>query len=106
MGLFRTSLNRKSDDNNMDLDLSKEKISDTPVEPGKEPWHPEKARMRLAYGVLIAIFIIFCSTFFVNHFAITGYIDSTYSKEFIELCKTGLLPIVTLILGYYFSKNN
>jgi hypothetical protein len=91
----------------MDLDLSKEQISETsPGQPGKEPWHPDKAKMKLAYVVLIGIFVVFISTFFVNHFAETGYIDSDYSTALLELCKTGLLPIVTLILGYYFSNNS
>ncbi|MBV9575460.1 MAG: hypothetical protein JO149_02420 [Gammaproteobacteria bacterium] len=87
------------------LDLSKEIPSKKMWHPEKEPWHSERARMHLAYGVLAGIFFIFLLSIFVNHLAKINYIDTTISATLMEICKTGLLPIVTLILGYYFSKN-
>jgi polyferredoxin len=87
------------------LDLSNEVLSKKAWYPEKEPWHPEKARIRLAYCVLTGIFFIFLLTIFVNHLAKIDYMDSAMSLALLELCKTGLLPIVTLILGYYFSKS-
>lgn len=75
-------------------------------QPNKQLWHPEKARMRLAYWVLAGIFAVFLLAIFVNHLAKVNYLDPALSKALFEFCKTGLLPIVTLILGYYFSHNN
>lgn len=74
--------------------------------PERTPWHPEKARMLLAYWVLGGIFSVFVITIVVNHLAKIDYVDDGLSLALFELCKTGLLPIVTLILGYYFSKSN
>lgn len=88
------------------LDLSKEVPSKKIWYPAKETWHPERARMRLAYLVLIGIFSLFLFSIVVGGFAKIGYIDQETSHSMFELCRTGLLPIVTLILGYYFSKSN
>lgn len=41
------------------IDLSKEPIVEDSNSPTTVAWHPEKARMTLAYCVLIAILIIF-----------------------------------------------
>ncbi|TAK78796.1 MAG: hypothetical protein EPO11_00935 [Gammaproteobacteria bacterium] len=87
-----------------DEDLSNEFPSEISL-PDKQLWHPEKARMRLAYWVLAGIFCVFLLTIFINHLAKVDYVDANLSLSLFELCKTGLLPIVTLILGYYFSKN-
>ena len=97
--------NRMENNREDSLDLSKEVLSKQAWHPEKEPWHPDKARMRLAYWVLAGIFFIFLLTIFVNHLAKVNYVDSSISVALLEVCKTGLLPIVTLILGYYFSKN-
>lgn len=72
----------------------------------KEKWHPEKARIGLAYWVLggiVSMFILSIVTDCLSHY---GILDEFVSRELFEICRTGLLPIVTLILGYYFSKNN
>jgi hypothetical protein len=98
---------RNQGDNHMDnVDLSKEKVSDTPRRPEIKPWHPEKARMSLAYWVLAGIFFFFLLTIFVSYLAKMEYVEANLSTALLEICKTGLLPIVTLILGYYFSKNS
>jgi len=72
----------------------------------KEKWHPEKARICLAYWVLGGILSMFIFSIVTNCLAHYGILDESVSRELFEICRTGLLPIVTLILGYYFSKNN
>jgi hypothetical protein len=72
----------------------------------KEKWHPEKARISLAYWVLGAIFVMFILSIVTDILVVDGKLDRFVSQELFEICRTGLLPIVTLILGYYFSKNN
>jgi uncharacterized membrane protein len=74
-------------------------------EPNLKLWHPEKAKMQLAYWVLAGIFIIFITSVVSNYLAKKGLLDMGLSNGLFELCKTGLLPIVTLVLGYYFSKD-
>ena len=86
-------------------DFGSEQIDD-PNRISKQRWHPEKARMNLAYWVLGAIFIMFIISVVTDFLVINGKLDAFVSKDFFEICRTGLLPIVTLILGYYFSKNN
>jgi hypothetical protein len=91
--------------NNEPLDLQNEIPSDR-YNIEKRLWHPEKARMKLAYIVLIGIFFLFILSLIVSWLAKIGYMCDETSRSMFELCRTGLLPIVTLILGYYFSKNN
>lgn len=86
------------------LDLGNERDTGEDI-PIKEPWHPDKARMSLAFWVLGSILFLFLLSIFVNYLANLRYIDEELSNSLFELCRTGLLPIVTLILGYYFSKN-
>lgn len=68
--------------------------------------HSEKERMTLAYRVLSGIFIVFLLSCASKIFVHLGYLDPETGNTLFELCKTGLLPIVTLILGYYFSKSS
>jgi hypothetical protein len=89
---------------NVDIDLSKGPEKGGLAPPVLEPWHPEKAEMRLAYWVLGSIFFIFLLNFLSNYLAKVGLIETSFSAALFELCKTGLLPMVTFILGYYFSK--
>lgn len=62
--------------------------------------------MDLAYWVLGAILSLFILSIATNVLAHFGWLDANVSHDFFEICRTGLLPIVTLILGYYFSKGN
>lgn len=87
------------------IDLSKEIPSKKSWYPAKEPWHPDKAKMQLAYVVLGGIFAYFIITLICSSLAKLGYFDTIISNSLFEIFKTGLLPIVTLILGYYFSKS-
>jgi hypothetical protein len=89
------------------IDFSNEIKNETikSQKPDLKLWHPEKAKMRLAYWVLAGIFIIFIVSVLSNYLAKNGLLDMSLSNSLFELCKTGLLPIVTLILGYYFSKD-
>lgn len=93
-----------NDESIMNLSSEPEDVRD--LQPEKEPWHPEKARMQLAYRVLIGISVIFILTLASYIFAHFGWLDVGVCNSLFEFCKTGLLPIVTLILGYYFSQNN
>jgi len=90
-------------DNNENLDL----VGETPFEVkfATQPWHPEKERMKLAYWVLGGIFATFVLTILACFLAKQEYLETSVSFALFEFCRTGLLPIVTLILGYYFSKN-
>jgi len=71
----------------------------------KSSWHEQKARMGLAYWVLFGIFFMFIIAIMANALARFEILDFTVSHLLFDLCRTGLLPIVTLILGYYFSKS-
>lgn len=62
--------------------------------------------MNLAYWVLSAVFVMFLLTMVADVLVVKGKLEKFVSEELFEICRTGLLPIVTLILGYYFSKNN
>ena len=64
----------------------------------KEKWHPEKARMTLAYSVLSAILGVFILSIITDFFSHYNMLDDFVSRELFEICHTGLLPIVTLIL--------
>lgn len=96
-------------DNNMDDSISfkdfgqEEPLTEKNI---KEPWHPEKAGIGLAHKVLIAIFCVLILSILTNWLSHINILDEFVSKELFEICRTGLLPIVTLILGYYFSKND
>jgi hypothetical protein len=87
------------------FDLGEEVLSKKAWKPEKEPCHPDKAKMKLAYVVLGGIFTFFIITLICSSLAKLGYFDFAVSNSLFEIFKTGLLPIVTLILGYYFSKN-
>lgn len=91
-------------DNKLDLDLSAEPI-DSSEEPKKEPWHPEIARMRLAYWVLGVIAVVFLLSIACLWGAKFGWVDNKLSEDLFEFTKTSLLPIVTLILGFYFGRS-
>jgi polyferredoxin len=88
------------------VDLSTEADASCAPLPQKELWHPEKERMKLAYWVLAAIFFIFVLSLLANYLAHQNYIDVMLSNSLFEFCKTSLLPVVTLILGFYFSKEH
>jgi hypothetical protein len=68
-------------------------------------WHPEKAKMTLAYCVLGAIFIIFGTSIECNYLAKREILEMVFANNLFDFCKTALLPLVTLILGYYFGKS-
>lgn len=87
-----------------ELDLGKEKPSDKISEPEKKLWHPDKAKMTLAYSVLTAIAFIFIICVICSFLAYKNYFDENFADGLFEMFKTGLLPMVTFILGYYFSK--
>jgi len=94
----------RMENNKESLDLSREVLSKKVWHPEKEPWHPDKAKMKLAYIVLGGIFAYFIITLICFSLSNFGYFDLVVSNSLFEILKTGLLPIVTLILGYYFSK--
>jgi hypothetical protein len=92
------------ENNKESLDLSGEVPSKKTWRPEKELWHPDKAKMKLAYVVLGGIFAYFIITLICSSLSKFGCFDMAVSNSLFEILKTGLLPIVTLILGYYFSK--
>jgi len=82
----------------VNLDLSKEE--DSSKSPYSQRWHSDKAKMELAKLVLIGLFSIFIMIVIVNFF------DKAEANALLEVYKTGFLPIITLILGYYFAKES
>lgn len=63
-------------------------------------WHPEKEKMKLANSVLRGILLISLISILIL------LKDEELGNILLEICKIGLLPVVTLILGYYFSKDS
>jgi hypothetical protein len=63
-------------------------------------WDPNPAKMAFAYWIFIGITVEFIG-------ACIAHWNYKYelSSILFEIFKTGLLPIVTLIIGYYFSKS-
>lgn len=88
------------------LDYSDElKNENSEILPIMEPWHAEKARMTLAYWVLAGIFAMFILAIICKSASKLEYLDVETGNQLFDICRTGLLPIITLILGYYFSKS-
>lgn len=88
------------------LDYSNEQKSEhNEILPTMEPWHVEKARMALAYWVLAGIFLMFIIAIVCKSASKLEYLDVETGNQIFDICRTGLLPIITLILGYYFSKS-
>lgn len=83
----------------MDNNITNDDKDDIIIKPSLTNWNLDKAKMHLAYLVLIGIISILIIAILIN-----VYQSNEFSKSLFEFCKTGLLPIVTLILGYYFSK--
>jgi hypothetical protein len=75
-------------------------------DPSASIWDPVKAKMTLAYWVLGGIISVLILAIISNALSTFNIIDKTISPMLLEIWKTGLLPIVTLILGYYFSKQD
>lgn len=89
------------------IDYSDEQRGDySELLPTMEPWHAEKARMALAYWVLAGIFLMFLIAIICKSASKLEYLDEETGNQIFDICRTGLLPIITLILGYYFSNSN
>jgi hypothetical protein len=79
-------------------------VNSVPEGKMEKAWNHEKARMSLAYWVLSAIFVFFLLVIACHVGSNFGFVNKELSTALLEICRTGLLPIVTLILGYYFSN--
>lgn len=87
------------------IDLSTDENPQEPLHFEKEPWHPDKAKMKLAYFVLKAIYSFLILTvvcFFAEKLL---HFDTTISNLLFELFKSALVPMITYILGYYFASS-
>jgi hypothetical protein len=64
-------------------------------------------RSRIAMTVMAVYAVgIACSMVFLIWRGLSGKDDfSIVSRDFSDLIKTGIVPIVTLVLGYYFGRS-
>ncbi len=60
----------------------------------------ESERLKFARQVLISLGFISVAVFV----AYTAYPDNTALQEIFELIKIGLLPLVTLVVSFYFAR--
>jgi hypothetical protein len=60
----------------------------------------ESERLKFARQVLVSLGVIAVAVFV----AYTAYPDNTALQEIFELIKIGLLPLVTLVVSFYFAR--
>ena len=60
----------------------------------------ESERLKFARQVLVSLGFISVAVFV----AYTAYPDNTALQEIFELIKIGLLPLVTLVVSFYFAR--
>jgi hypothetical protein len=64
-------------------------------------FHPQKERLKLAYWILAALFVLYLVSI-VSY----SWGCSTAGDKIFEAAQKILPPIATLVIGYYFARKN
>jgi len=82
------------------MDNHPESLGEDSEKPSPETiaYHPDKERLSLAKSVLLGLTIIFVLSM------VLFVCSPEQGRAIFEIASHGIPPIVTLILGYYFSK--